>query len=234
MWVKPRVPPSLRFLLVGALPICLQTRYGPNKRGVHILLQEFAPAMALVQMNSPRTPFSLGRCLDRSGAVLPILFWWGGFPYQNRLQKKGTLIPTSLLEDLDNFCPPPPPCPAISQISCRARGGGGGGEAFPGGVPAAGHCSHSHCALQKGPGCSSEPTVQYQLFNSWGNRLRCSLYFRTRRFPFLAGRCLARGPKIPSAQRGHEQPRGQKRLMLPATQGNGGGPLIQACHEYGT
>ncbi|CAJ1417339.1 unnamed protein product [Effrenium voratum] len=27
----------------------------------HILLQEFAPAMALVQMNSPRTPFSLGR-----------------------------------------------------------------------------------------------------------------------------------------------------------------------------
>ena len=35
-----------------------------------------------------------------SGALLPT-FFWGGFPNSNRLQKKvGTLILTSLLEDL--------------------------------------------------------------------------------------------------------------------------------------
>ena len=34
-----------------------------------------------------------------SSALLP--FFWGGFPYKNRLQKKvGTLILTSLLQDL--------------------------------------------------------------------------------------------------------------------------------------
>ena len=35
------------------------------------------------------------------GGMSPPLLWLGGFPYENRLQKKvGTLILTSLLEDL--------------------------------------------------------------------------------------------------------------------------------------
>ena len=41
---------------------------------------------------APRSP---------SSALLP--FFLGGFPYQNRLQKQGTLILTSLLEDLGSF-----------------------------------------------------------------------------------------------------------------------------------
>ena len=38
-----------------------------------------------------------------SSALLPFLVWVGGFPYENRLQRKtsGTLILTSLLEDLE-------------------------------------------------------------------------------------------------------------------------------------
>ena len=41
------------------------------------------------------------------GALLPFFFWLGGFPYQNRLQKKrDTLILASLLEDLDVGIPP--------------------------------------------------------------------------------------------------------------------------------
>ena len=48
------------------------------------------------------------------GALLGFLFW-GGFPYQNRLQKKvqkrnkktGTLMLTSLLEDLTWSLPDP-------------------------------------------------------------------------------------------------------------------------------
>ena len=36
------------------------------------------------------------------GSVL-LHFFGGGLPYENRLQKKGTLILTSLLEDLNNF-----------------------------------------------------------------------------------------------------------------------------------
>ena len=36
------------------------------------------------------------------GALLPFPFFGGGFPYENRLQKKvGSLILTSLLEDLE-------------------------------------------------------------------------------------------------------------------------------------
>ena len=38
-------------------------------------------------------------------SVVPFypLFWLGGFPYYNRLQKKGILILPSLLEDLVKF-----------------------------------------------------------------------------------------------------------------------------------
>ena len=38
--------------------------------------------------------------LGPSSALSHPLFWLGGFPYENRLQKKGTTILTSLLEDL--------------------------------------------------------------------------------------------------------------------------------------
>ena len=45
--------------------------------------------------------FSITPCETPSSALLP--FGGGGFPYSNRLEKKGTLILTSLLEDLDTL-----------------------------------------------------------------------------------------------------------------------------------
>ena len=40
--------------------------------------------------------------LGAPGALVPFIFWVGGFPYYNRLQEEvGTLILTSLLKDLD-------------------------------------------------------------------------------------------------------------------------------------
>ena len=59
-----------------------------------------SPTQAKVVFTDPVCGWRLG---PPSSVLLP--FAGGGFPYQNRLQKKGTLVLTSLLEDLgcDSF-----------------------------------------------------------------------------------------------------------------------------------
>ena len=71
-----------------------------------LLTREGSSAPATEVWVAHRVPFTAhpGQRFEvpQLGALSHPLFWLGGFPYYNRLQKKdGTLILTSLLEDLE-------------------------------------------------------------------------------------------------------------------------------------